>query len=131
MKEKVTCPLCKKNKKRPLLTANGKYYHGDKVCEQEKITAAGIKERKKCKVQVVECIYIDFSNGRKDHLIGHDDGVVSKFMQWCLDNDVLSIRGPGGTAGPGVYAYIHRNEHRKKIVEFFKSEGIDVEEFTS
>jgi len=134
MKEKkVTCPICKRSKKLPKLHANGYYYHGKTECtDREKVTVQGRNIREKCKVEIIECIYVDFTGMKtRSGYLGKDDGIVHKFQRFCLDNNLLGIRGPGGTSGPGVYCHCHQNREKKKIIEFFESEDIDVTLYTS
>lgn len=129
----TACHMCDRFKKRPVLRDDGYYYHGKTRCENKhQVSAERLATRKKCKVEMIECVYVDFTGaGAKNNYIGKDDEVVHKFMRWCLDNDILGVRGPGGTCGPGVYAYCHQNRHKRLIIEFFESEGIDVVVYTS
>lgn len=132
-KEDITaCYMCKNNKKLPVLNEDGFHYHGSSRCkDREWISSVRRNIRKKCKVEIIECVYVDFT-GMKNRAgyIGKDDGVVHKFMRFCLDNDMLGLR-TAGTSGAGVYARCHKNSEKKRIIEFFESEGIEVTLYTS
>jgi len=90
------------------------------------------KIRDKCSVEIVECIYIRFYSVKtEEDRIGEDDGVIHEFLDFCSDNDIEGIRGPGGTCGAGIYAYCHRNNDKEKIIEFFENAGIKINLYTT
>jgi len=81
---------------------------------------------KKPVIEIVECIYVNINDKKSRNF-----NIINKFMQWALDNNILSIRGPGGYVGPNGYGFMHRKEHQEKIVQFFKDEGVDVTIYTT
>ncbi len=88
--------------------------------------------REKCKVEIIECIHVEFKGVKdKDSLaLPEDDGVIAKFAEFCMRNEIHPIGG-GGAIGPGIYSYRHRNENRDKIIGFFEKEGIDITIYSS
>lgn len=92
------------------------------------------KIRDKCSVDIIECIHVSF-NGKKNKggdlpMLPSDDGVVGKFMRFCLDNNIFYLR-IAGSSGPGIYSYCHEKRHKQQIVEFFEKEGIKVKLYTT
>ena len=87
--------------------------------------------RDKCSVEIIECIYVNFKGFKpdKDSLrCPVDDGVLVKFKKFCGDNEIFPPVW-GSVSGPGMYSHNHETGHKEKIIDFFKSQGIKVEEF--
>ena len=91
------------------------------------------KVRDKCVVRIIPCVFVQFEGAKNDSgrypRIRDDDGIAHDFMRFCLNEGMPGLNSAGGLSGPGIYYHAHFPEHKDRIIEWFKKEGIKVEEY--
>ena len=81
-------------------------------------------KRKKMKLDIIPTLMLEFRGvSLGDGMIREDDGIVSDFLKFCMDNEIYCLRG--GSSGGGCCVRYHRPDDLDKIVKWFEEQGIE------
>ena len=81
------------------------------------------EKRKKILVDLIPTLMLDFRGiPLGEGMIRDDDGIVSDFLKFCMDNEIYCLRG--GSSGGGCCVRYHRPDDLEKIVKWFEEQGI-------
>lgn len=86
-------------------------------------------KRKKMSLELIPVLIVRFRGVEQgEMMVRDDDGIITAFCKYCIDNDIWSVR-VGGESGGGMLIGAYLPKDKDKIAKFFREQGVDIDEY--